>query len=161
MISKILARLGFARFALNRVALVCLALVGVTLTGFVASSAPAGPEAQIRAILERQEFDWNRGDTDGFLLGYADDAVFVSDKITRGIEEVRVRYQSHYPTRASMGHLSFSDIEVHMIDPANAYVIGLWRLQRDADGGGDTNGVYTLLFKKTVKGWKIVLDHTT
>jgi ketosteroid isomerase-like protein len=148
-------------FPLIRLALVCVAVFGLLLTGFQAPSAPLGPEAQIRAILERQEFDWNRGDTDGFLLGYADDAVFVSDKITRGIEEVRVRYQSHYPTRASMGKLSFSDVEVHLIDPTNAYVIGLWRLQRDAEGGGDTNGVYTLLFKKTVKGWKIFLDHTT
>ena len=131
------------------------------LTGFRASSAPAGPEGQIRAILERQEFDWNRGDTDGFLLGYADDAVFVGDKITHGLEEIRVRYQSHYPTRASMGKLSFSDVEVHMIDPTNAYVVGLYRLQREPEGGGDTNGIYTMLFKKTVKGWKIFLDHTT
>jgi len=151
MISKISASL----------ALVSLAAVYFTWTGSLARSAPVGAEAQIRAILERQQFDWNRGDTDGFLVGYADDAVFVSDKITHGLEEIRVRYQSHYPTRASMGQLSFSDIEVHMIDPANAYVIGLWRLKRDADGGGDTNGVYTLLFKKTVKGWKIALDHTT
>jgi uncharacterized protein (TIGR02246 family) len=151
MISKISAGL----------ALVSLAAVYFTWTGPVARSAPVGAEAQIRAVLERQEFDWNRGDTDGFLLGYADDAVFVGDKITHGLEEIRVRYQSHYPTRASMGHLSFTDVEVHMIDPANAYVIGLWRLQRDADAGGDTNGIYTLLFKKTPKGWKIALDHTT
>ena len=87
-------------------------------------------------------------------------AVFVGDKITRGIEELRVRYQSHYPTRASMGKLTFSDVEVHMIGLNDAYVIGRFRLQRDADGGGDTQGVYTLLFKRTPKGWKIVVDHT-
>lgn len=118
-------------------------------------------EAAIRAVLERQAFDWNRGDTEGFLTGYAPETVFVSDKITRGLEEVRVRYQSVYPTRASMGKLTFSDIEVHSIDASNAYVIGRFRLQRDADSGGDTQGVYTLLFKRTPKGWKIVLDHTS
>jgi ketosteroid isomerase-like protein len=122
---------------------------------------PMGSEAAIRAVLERQQFDWNRGDTDGFLIGYAPDAVFVSDAITRGLEQLRVRYQSHYPTRASMGTLTFSDIEVHMIDASNAYVLGHFRLQRDSEGGGDTQGVYSLLFKKTVKGWKIVLDHTS
>jgi uncharacterized protein (TIGR02246 family) len=126
-----------------------------------AASKPAPTsEAAIRAVRDRQAFDWNRGDTEGFLIGYAPDAVFVGDKITRGIEELRVRYQSHYPTRASMGKLTFSDVEVHMIDPNDAYVIGRFRLQRDADGGGDTQGVYTLLFKRTPKGWKIVVDHT-
>jgi ketosteroid isomerase-like protein len=74
---------------------------------------------------------------------------------------VRLRYQSHYPTRASMGTLTFSDIEVHSIDPNNAYVIGRFQLKRDAEGGGDTQGVYTLLFKRTPKGWKIVVDHTS
>ncbi len=118
-------------------------------------------EAAIRAVLDRQAFDWNRGDTEGFLTGYAPEAVFVSDQITRGLEKVRVRYQSHYPTRASMGTLTFSDIEVHSIDPNNAYVIGRFQLKRDAEGGGDTQGVYTLLFKRTPKGWKIVVDHTS
>lgn len=126
-----------------------------------APKAVPTPEAAIRAVLERQAFDWNRGDTEGFLTGYAPDTVFVSDKITRGLDEVRVRYQSVYPTRASMGKLTFSDIEVHSIDASNAYVIGRFRLQRDADSGGDTQGVYTLLFKRTPKGWKIVLDHTS
>jgi uncharacterized protein (TIGR02246 family) len=118
-------------------------------------------EAAIRAVLERQAFDWNRGDTDGFLVGYADDAVFVSDTVTRGLEHLRVRYQSHYPTRASMGKLTFSDVEVHSIDANNAYVIGRFHLERDAEGGGDTQGVYSLIFKRGPKGWKIVLDHTT
>jgi uncharacterized protein (TIGR02246 family) len=133
-----------------------------------ATTPPAAPtkaapttEAAIRAVLDRQAFDWNRGDTEGFLTGYAPEAVFVSDQITRGLEKVRVRYQSHYPTRASMGTLTFSDIEVHSIDPNNAYVIGRFQLKRDADGGGDTQGVYTLFFKRTPKGWKIVLDHTS
>jgi uncharacterized protein (TIGR02246 family) len=126
-----------------------------------APKAIPSTETAIRAVLDRQAFDWNRGDTEGFLTGYAPEAVFVSDQITRGLEKVRVRYQSHYPTRASMGTLTFSDIEVHSIDPNNAYVIGRFQLKRDAEGGGDTQGVYTLFFKRTPKGWKIVLDHTS
>jgi uncharacterized protein (TIGR02246 family) len=132
--------------------LVCFAAV----TSFASA---AGPESDIRALLERQAIDWNRGDTEGFLLGYAPDTVVVGEKITRGLEEVRVRYQTHYPTRASMGHLTFSDIEVHMIGLDHAYVIGRWRLERTAEAGGDDGGVYTLLFKRTPKGWKIILDH--
>lgn len=126
-----------------------------------AQKAGPGAEAQIRAVIDRQMVDWNRGDTDGFLLGYDPKVVFVGEKITRGLEEVRVRYQTHYPTRASMGHLTFSDLEIKMIDPVNAFVIGRWRLERGAEGGGDTGGVFTLLFKKTANGWKIVVDHTS
>jgi ketosteroid isomerase-like protein len=135
--------------------LVCFAIVTIC-----AAQTP-GAEAQIKGVLDRQAVDWNRGDTEGFLLGYDAKTVFIGEKITRGLEEVRVRYQTHYPTRASMGHLTFSDVEVHLIDLTHAYVIGHWRLERDKEAGGDTGGVYTLLFQKTVKGWKIILDHTS
>jgi ketosteroid isomerase-like protein len=118
-------------------------------------------ETAIRAVLDRQTVDWNRGDTEGFLLGYDAKTVFVGEKITRGLDEVRVRYQTHYPTRASMGRLTFSDLEIHMIDPTHAYVIGRWRLERSQEGGGGTGGVFTLIFHKTVKGWKIIVDHTS
>lgn len=131
------------------------------VTVCAAQTKPAGAEAQIRAVLNRQMVDWNRGDTEGFLLGYDAKAIFVGDKITRGLDEVRVRYQTHYPTRASMGKLTFSDVEVHMIDPTHAYVIGRWRLQRAEEAGGDTGGVYTLLFQRTARGWKILVDHTS
>ena len=127
----------------------------------IAAAQSPGAEAQIKAVLERQTVDWNRGDTEGFLLGYDAKAVFVGEKITRGLEAVRVRYQTHYPTRASMGRLTFSDVEVHMLNPATAYVIGRFRLERTPEGGGDTSGVYTLLFRKTEKGWKILVDHTS
>jgi uncharacterized protein (TIGR02246 family) len=122
---------------------------------------PASAEAQIRAVLFRQEAAWNRGDTETFLEGYAPNTTFVGDKITRGLNELRVRYQSHYPTIASMGHLTFSDLEVHPAGADYAYVIGHWRLERAAEGGGDTGGNFTLIFRKTEKGWKIILDHTT
>jgi len=135
-----------------------LAFVVVTIG---AAQTPSGAEKQIRAVIDRQVVDWNRGDTDGFLLGYDPKVVFVGEKITRGLEEVRVRYQTHYPTRASMGKLTFSDLEIQMIDTAHAFVIGRWRLERGADSGGDTGGVFTLLFRKGANGWKIVVDHTS
>lgn len=134
--------------------LVCFA----ALTGLALG---AGAEQEIRAVLERQAADWNRGDTAAFLEGYASDTIFVGDKITRGLEEVRARYRQRYPTPAAMGHLAFSDVEVHAMSPDHAYVIGRWKLERTKEAGGDVGGIYTLLFKKTGKGWKIVLDHTS
>jgi uncharacterized protein (TIGR02246 family) len=138
------------------------ALLFSAVTMFAQTPGPASaPEAQIRAVLTRQQAAWNRGDTESFLTGYAADTTFVGDKITRGLTELRVRYQTHYPTIASMGRLTFSDLEVHMLGADYAYVIGRWRLARTAEAGGDTGGVYTLVFRKSDKGWKIIVDHTS
>jgi uncharacterized protein (TIGR02246 family) len=117
-------------------------------------------EEQVRAVLDKQVAAWNRGDTDAFLEGYASDTIFVGEKMTRGVEDLKRRYQEHYPTRASMGKLSFYDLEIHTIDKDGAYVIGRWQLERDKEGGGNVNGVYSLVFRRTAIGWKIVLDHT-
>jgi uncharacterized protein (TIGR02246 family) len=116
-------------------------------------------EEQVRAVLDKQVAAWNRGDTDAFLEGYASDTIFVGEKMTRGVEDLKRRYQEHYPTRASMGKLSFYDLEIHTIDKDGAYVIGRWQLERDKEGGGNVSGVYSLVFRRTAIGWKIVLDH--
>ena len=65
-------------------------------------------EEQVRAVLDKQVAAWNKGDTDGFLDGYASDTVFVGEKMTRGVEDLKKRYQEHYPTRAAMGKLGFT-----------------------------------------------------
>ena len=124
------------------------------------SARAATVEEQVRAVLNKQVTAWNRGDTDAFLEGYASDTVFVGEKMTRGLEDLKKRYQEHYPTRAAMGKLSFYDLEVHPIGKDYAYVIGRWQLERDQEGGGNVSGVYSLEFRKTAIGWKIVLDHT-
>jgi uncharacterized protein (TIGR02246 family) len=124
------------------------------------SAGAATVEEQVKAVLNKQVTAWNRGDTDAFLEGYASDTVFVGEKMTRGLEDLKRRYQEHYPTRASMGKLSFYDLEVHEMGKDFAYVIGRWQLERDKEGGGNVSGVYSLVFKKTSIGWKIVLDHT-
>jgi uncharacterized protein (TIGR02246 family) len=117
-------------------------------------------EEQVRAVLDKQVAAWNKGDTDAFLEGYASDTVFVGEKLTRGVEDLKKRYQAHYPTRASMGKLSFYDLEIHELGKDAAYAIGRWQLERDKEGGGNTGGVYSLVFRRTSIGWKIVLDHT-
>jgi len=114
----------------------------------------------VRAVLDKQVGAWNKGDTEGFLDGYASDTVFVGEKMTRGVEELKKRYQARYPTREAMGKLSFFDLEIHPMGKDFAYVIGRWQLERDKEGGGNVSGVYSLVFRRTAIGWKIVLDHT-
>src|ERR1043166_4844507 len=97
----------------------------------------ATAEQEIRAVLDRQAVDWNRGSTDAFLEGYAPDPTFVGDTVSRGLDEVRARYRSRYPTPAAMGHLTFSEVEVHMLGSEHAYVTGRWKLARSKEAGGD------------------------
>ncbi len=122
---------------------------------------PPNSVAEIQSVLGAQQDAWNRGDIDVFMNGYARSrsTVFVSeDEVRRGWETVRDRYRTRYSDRAKMGTLSFSDIEVTMLSPDAAVVLGLWRLKRAND---EPHGRFTLIFKRLPEGWRIVHDHTS
>ena len=117
--------------------------------------------AEIQSVLSAQQDAWNRGDIDAFMNGYArsTSTVFISeDEVRRGWETVRERYCVKYSDRAKMGALSFSDIEVTMLSPDAAVVLGRWRLKRAND---EPHGRFTLIFKRLPEGWRIVHDHTS
>ena len=120
-------------------------------------------DRDIRQVLERQQEAWNRGDVRGFLEGYeaADSTTFVGKSIIRGHGKVLARYLETYPTREKMGALAFSELEIQALCADYASVIGKWRLERPPEAGGNAGGIFTLLFRKTAKGWQIVLDHTS
>lgn len=125
------------------------------------SEQPPNSVAEIQSVLSAQQDAWNRGDIDAFMNGYAQSAstVFVSeDEVRRGWETVRDRYRIRYSDRAKMGTLSFSNIEVTMLSPDAAVVLGLWRLERAND---EPHGRFTLIFKRLPEGWRIVHDHTS
>jgi len=125
------------------------------------SEQPPNSVAEIQSVLSAQQDAWNRGDIDAFMNGYAQSAstVFVSeDEVRRGWETVRDRYRIRYSDRAKMGTLSFSDIEVTMLSPDAAAVLGRWRLKRAND---EPHGRFTLIFKRLPVGWRIVHDHTS
>jgi ketosteroid isomerase-like protein len=85
--------------------------------------------------------------------------VFVSeDEVRRGWETVRERYRQKYSSRTKMGTLAFSDIEVTLLSPDAAVVLGRWRLKRAND---EPHGRFTLIFKRLPEGWRIVHDHTS
>jgi len=122
---------------------------------------PPNSVAEIQSVLIAQQDAWNRGDIDAFMNGYARLAstVFVSeDEAKRGWETVRDRYKAKYSDRAKMGALTFSEIEVTMLSPNAAVVLGRWNLKREND---KPHGRFTLIFKHLPEGWRIVHDHTS
>jgi uncharacterized protein (TIGR02246 family) len=117
--------------------------------------------SEIRAVLSAQQEAWNHGDIDGFMNGYAraDTTVFVSgDEVTRGWQTVRDRYFKKYGDRAKMGTLTFSDLEIELLGPDCAVALGRWELKRAND---NPHGRFTLVFRRTPDGWRIVHDHTS
>ena len=120
-------------------------------------------ESAIRAVLEMQQAAWNRGDVEAFMSGYesSEDTTFVSASVTRGYQKVLDSYHRRDPTKEKMGQLTFSDIQIRLLGTDYGSVIGRWHLDRSAEAGGDVGGIYTLLFRKTAQGWKIILDHTS
>ncbi len=117
--------------------------------------------AAVRAVIEAQQAAWNRGDIEGFMDGYAreETTTFVSgDAVTRGWQTVLERYRRRYDSPEKMGALTFSELEFKPLSPFYIMATGRWRLARDAD---TPHGRFTLIFRRTQGGWRVVHDHTS
>ena len=117
----------------------------------------------VRAVLDKQVADWNRGDMEAFAAGYKNspDILFIGAKISRGYAQMLDTYRKNYGTKEQMGTLNFSKLEVQPLDERFATVTGHFHLERPAAGGGNSDGHFLLVFEKTPDGWKVVRDDTT
>jgi len=146
--------------------IITVSLLGGPIVG--ASSAArdiqqqkASDDVQIRAVMSAQAAAWNRGDVDGFMNGYSRSSAteFISgDNLTRGWQTVRDRYKKKYDSREKMGRLTYSELQITRLSSDAALVVGRWSLVRKND---KPHGRFTLLFRHTPDGWRIVHDHTS
>ena len=120
-------------------------------------------ELDVVKVLLAQERAWNRGDMAGFVTSYKNspDTLFIGSDVARGYDQMVARYTKNYPDRATMGRLTFSDLEPHLLDDRFAVVTGQFALERPKKNGGNAAGIFSLVLEKTDTGWKIVLDHTS
>lgn len=115
----------------------------------------------IKTVMNEQAAAWNRGDIEGFMQGYwkSSNLVFVSSaNVTRGWQPTLDRYKKSYDSKAKMGVLAFSDLEINVLSKDSAVVLGRWSLQREKD---NPNGRFTLIFRKFKEGWRVIHDHTS
>ncbi len=115
----------------------------------------------IQSILDNQIKYWNSGNLDSFMVGYlhSDSLVFIGKSgATYGYENTLKNYKKNYPDKSHMGKLNFEIVSMKPLSANYYFVIGKWFLKRTV---GDLNGVYTLVFKKTKEGWKIISDHSS
>jgi ketosteroid isomerase-like protein len=138
-----------------------LAVVFIEIGSAQISYAQNKDIVAIQAILDNQIKSWNSGDLDNFMVGYlqSDSLVFIGKSgPTYGYENTLANYKKSYPDKTHMGKLQFEIVSMKPLNNDHYFVIGKWKLIRTV---GDLNGVYTLLFKKTKDGWKIIADHSS
>ena len=149
---------------------VSLSLVLLAPVALRAQLAPESPlhtasqqELDIVKVLLKQQDAWNHGNIDSFAQGYKNspDIIFLTRQISRGYAGMVEEYKRDYPNKAAMGTLTYSELEVHVLDEKYAVVIGKYHLDRGKKEGGNADGLFSLLFEKTDQGWKIIMDHTT
>lgn len=146
-----------------RILTVCISLLVALSASHAAAPVAADPETAVRAVLTEQQDAWNKGDLDAFMRGYwnSPELTFYSGAtVTSGWEQTLARYRKKYQgTGNEMGKLTFSDLEVHVLAADAAWVGGRWRLHMS--DGKEPHGLFTLIFRKTADGWRIVHDHTS
>ena len=139
----------------------CLLILIGSSFGFAQSKSDEKIKSEIRRVMDAQVAAWNDGDIAGFMKGYwnSPELKFVSGtNVTKGWQPTLERYQKSYDSKAKMGALTFSDLEITVLSKDAAVVLGSWSLQRAED---NPHGKFTLTFRKFEDGWKIIIDHTS
>jgi ketosteroid isomerase-like protein len=124
------------------------------------SSHGGNSEEEIRAVMDTQVEAWNNGHIERFLEGYvkSPELIFASrGTFSRGWDPLLQRYKVAYPD-GDMGKLRFDGIEIHLIGDNTAWVVGSWWLEMD---DSSPHGAFTLIFRKTEEGWRIIHDHSS
>jgi uncharacterized protein (TIGR02246 family) len=133
----------------------------VVITGMGQDAGDAGRSA-IRKVIEEQQAAWNRRDLEGFMAGYWNSAeltFFSGAHESKGWQAALDRYKKNYQSAGhEMGKLEFANLRIEMLGPEAAFVRGEFRLTMS--DGKTPHGLFTLIFRKFPKGWKIVHDHS-
>jgi ketosteroid isomerase-like protein len=114
----------------------------------------------LKDIVHQQQVAWNDGNIDGFMEAY-----WKSEKLTfssrgetrRGWEKTRQKYKQSYPDNATMGMLTFSNLEVEPIGEEAAIMLGDWKITGDKPAEGN----FSLVWKRIDGKWVIVHDHSS
>lgn len=118
---------------------------------------------EIAALVARQEKAWNKGDLDAFLNDYlrSSQVTYVSNgNVKRGYDAIREHYLQRYGnSKASMGQLRLSDLEVTDIGDKHVLCIGKFTVFHHAHV--PIYGRFSLIFVKSKGEWKIMYDHSS
>jgi len=118
-------------------------------------------EASIKSVMKMQEKAWSDGDVYQFMEGYwkSENLSFVGKSgINKGWQTTLDNYIKGYPTKDTMGTLTFDILEMNRISDKAYHMIGRYTLVRKED---KPTGLFTLIWKYIDGKWLIVSDHTS
>jgi len=121
---------------------------------------PARLTEVLGAEFEAARSAWNRGDLDGFLSLYAEDATFVDGRRPqRGIAWIRARYAPAFAAGAIRDSVEFKEFTARPLSTTLALVTARYVLYR----GTETrqSGPFTVIMEERTDGWKILHDHSS
>jgi uncharacterized protein (TIGR02246 family) len=127
------------------------------------SEVSATTEQQLAAAMQQSAAAWNRGDLDGFLAVYRDDArtAFMAPTITYGMADIKARYaRTYFKNGKPAGRLTYDDLKFRPLGSDHVLMTGRWHLT-EPDTGKKQDGYYTLIWERTSNGWKIIHDHSS
>ena len=111
-------------------------------------------------MLDASAEAWTRGDLEGFLDDYAEDAVMVGSTTLRGRDAIREAYRSGYWSGgAPEDGLRFRILDTRLIGADAAVVLGRYELFARDTGEVRSSGVFSLPMERRGEAWRIVHDH--
>lgn len=135
----------------------------VTVLGQTPARPGAEDEAAIRRVLSQQVAAWNGRNLEEFMDGYwksPELTFFSGGRKVKGWEATLERYRKNYQSEGrEMGQLAFSELDVLLLGRQAAVVRG--RFELTLKDGKKPTGIFTLVFRKFGRQWKVVHDHTS
>jgi len=142
-----------------------LMMIAALIIGCESEDSPgSGYETAVReeigSAMKEQVDSWNSGELAGFMKYYwrSGEMTFHGGKRRlQGWETLNSMYIETY-SGEQRGILEFSSLEINVVTPESAYVLGDWKVELP-----DTvkQGKFTLIWKKMDEGWRIVHDHSS
>jgi ketosteroid isomerase-like protein len=125
--------------------------------------APAAAELE-GALLASAEA-WNRGELDGFMAPYLRSPGLTfsgSAGVRRGFDAVMRRYRENFfEASEPLPTLRFEDLETLDLGRDHALMLGRYVLLSADNGDRVDTGYFSLVWVRTVDGWRIMHDHTS
>jgi ketosteroid isomerase-like protein len=147
---------------LNLTHVLLAALLAVSLPAFRSNGeeAPGSREtASIITAMHQSARYWNEGNLDAFMSLYDTAATFMMLSGPVGISGMRENYQKgFFNGTMPKQQLSYDDLVIRPLGKNYALLTGRFLLT--GNNLKDRTGRYTLVFKYTRKGWKILHDHS-
>jgi ketosteroid isomerase-like protein len=116
--------------------------------------------ARIIELMNQSAVDWNNGRLDAFMSLYDSSATFMMPGGPVGIGGMKENYQKgFFNGNMPKQNLRYEEMVVRSLGKDYALLTGKFILY--GNNLKDRSGRYSLVFKKTNQGWKIIHDHSS